>query len=78
MPTAALVTHELGHTFGLPHAGASRCAATCPVDESGDPFSPMGEGFTDFSAYEKRQLGWLPEPLRSLETGHVPARAAGR
>jgi hypothetical protein len=29
----------------------------------------MGEGFSDFSAYEKRQLGWLPEPLRVSKPG---------
>jgi hypothetical protein len=75
-PTPALLAHELGHTFGLPHAGASACA-TCPVDESGDPFSPMGEGFTDFSAYEKRQLGWLPEPLRVSKPGTYRLAPAG-
>jgi hypothetical protein len=29
----------------------------------------MGEGFADFSTYEKRQLGWLPEPVRVARTG---------
>jgi hypothetical protein len=77
VPTAPLVTHELGHTFGLPHAAASRCAATCPVDESGDPYSPMGDGFTDFSVYEKRQLGWLPEPLRIAKAGTYRLAPAG-
>jgi hypothetical protein len=68
-PTAQLVAHELGHTYGLAHAASSACAWTCPVDETGDPFSPMGEGFADFSTYEKRQLGWLPEPLRVAKPG---------
>jgi hypothetical protein len=68
-PNAQLVAHELGHTYGLAHAASSACASVCPVDESGDPFSPMGEGFSDFSAYEKRQLGWLPEPLRVAKAG---------
>jgi Metallo-peptidase family M12 len=77
VPTAQLVTHELGHTFGLAHAAASRCAATCPVEESGDPFSPMGEGFSDFSTYEKRQLGWLPEPLRIAKAGTYRLAPAG-
>ncbi|PWU21267.1 MAG: hypothetical protein C5B48_11485 [Candidatus Rokuibacteriota bacterium] len=26
----------------------------------GDPFSPMGSGMLDFSAYEKATLGWIP------------------
>lgn len=77
VPTAALVTHELGHTFGLAHAASSRCAVTCPVDESGDPFSPMGDGFSDFSAYEKRQLGWLPEPVRIAKAGTYRLGPAG-
>jgi len=68
-PTAALVVHELGHTYGLAHAASAACAVTCPIDETGDPFSPMGEGFSDFSTYEKRQLGWLPEPLRVSRAG---------
>jgi hypothetical protein len=68
-PSAKLVTHELGHTFGLAHAASAACASTCPIDETGDPFSPMGEGFSDFSTYEKRQLGWLPEPLRVGRSG---------
>lgn len=68
-PIARLVVHELGHTFGLAHAASSACAHTCPIDETGDPFSPMGDGFSDFSVYEKRQLGWIPEPLRVGRAG---------
>lgn len=68
-PTAQLVVHELGHTYGLAHAASAACAQTCPIDETGDPFSPMGDGFSDFSTYEKRQLGWLPEPLRVAKPG---------
>jgi hypothetical protein len=60
-PDARLIVHELGHTFGLPHAGASAvCGTWCVTQEQGDLFSPMGIGFTDFSAYEKEQLGWIP------------------
>jgi hypothetical protein len=69
VPTARLVVHELGHTYGLAHAASAGCAQTCPIDETGDPFSPMGDGFSDFSTYEKRQLGWLPEPLRVAKAG---------
>jgi hypothetical protein len=51
--------HELGHTFGLPHAARSSCARRCRIDEYGDPLSPMGGGAVDFSALEKLELGWI-------------------
>jgi hypothetical protein len=62
-PTVALVVHELGHAFGLGHAQASNCAVawlSCGLYDTGDPFSPMGSGAVDFSAYEKAVLGWIP------------------
>ena len=62
-PTPSLLVHELGHTFGLGHAAASTCPRLCMIDETGDPFSPMGEGSGDFSTYEKSILGWIgPQP----------------
>jgi hypothetical protein len=63
-PTVRLVVHELGHAFGLGHAQASNCAAlSCGLYDTGDPFSPMGSGILDFSAYEKVVLGWIrPQP----------------
>ena len=54
------MVHELGHTYGLAHARSERCRG-CDKDEYGDPFSPMGHGELDFSAYEKLQMGWLHE-----------------
>jgi hypothetical protein len=41
---------------------AHRDAAT-GLDDTGDPFSPMGSGMLDFSVYEKALLGWIrPQP----------------
>jgi hypothetical protein len=54
------MVHELGHTYGLAHARREICRG-CSKDEYGDPYSPMGHGQLDFSAYEKVQMGWLHE-----------------
>jgi hypothetical protein len=66
-PNVQLVVHELGHAFGLGHAQASDCAFSalrCGIEDTGDPFSPMGSGLLDFSAYEKSILGWIPPQPR--------------
>jgi Gametolysin peptidase M11 len=65
------VVHELGHTFGLAHAYGTRCttANVCTHDEYGDPFSPMGRGLVDFSAYEKLAMGWIRDVVRAARTG---------
>ena len=39
------------------------------TQEQGDLYSPMGAGFTDFSAYEKEQLGWIPRQPRVARGG---------
>ncbi|MEA2249124.1 MAG: large repetitive protein, partial [Solirubrobacteraceae bacterium] len=67
-----VMTHELGHNFGVHHAssvnchaGATRVAlaadAGCDTpDEYGDPFSIMGGASTrQFPAFHKGELGWL-------------------
>ena len=72
-PTLQLLTHELGHTFGLGHAQSTDCGALHPVrcahEGTGDPFSPMGHGTLDFSAYEKVLLGWLPRQPHVTSAG---------
>jgi hypothetical protein len=44
--TCGSFIRRLGRSFGL-------------SDAPGDPFSPMGRGTLDFSAYEKLRLGWI-------------------
>ncbi len=58
--------HELGHNFGLLHAGSLRCSAgviggTCSVSEYGDPFDIMGnQSAMHYNAAQKLDLGWIP------------------
>jgi hypothetical protein len=61
--------HELGHTLGFPHATRSACAKGCRVIEYGDPYSLMGAGATDFSAWEKLTAGWIADVLHVSKSG---------
>ncbi len=61
-----VVGHELGHNFGLYHAGSLDCAANviaasgCTVTEYGDPFDIMGNiRSMHFNAYQKQLLGYI-------------------
>jgi hypothetical protein len=56
--TAALFEHELGHTFGISHAGALDCQRTCTLDPYGNPLDVMGDGTGDFGALQKAEAGW--------------------
>jgi hypothetical protein len=63
--TSGLIAHELGHTFGMTHAGAYLCGARtqpCARDPYGDPFDVMGNGLLpagDPGALQKAEAGWL-------------------
>jgi hypothetical protein len=74
------INHEIGHTFGNPHASTLRChsgsvvvplSATCdPYAEYGDPFDPMGSGGTYIAS--QAQYGAVAnemEPWRKLHIG---------
>ncbi len=67
--TLGVYGHELGHNFGLLHAGSLRCAGQMPctggsVAEYGDPFDIMGNtntGGSHFNAKQKSDiLQWIP------------------
>jgi hypothetical protein len=63
--------HELGHNFGLDHAGTLACkdaggapvamSGTCTKDEYGDPFDVMGDAFAatrDGNTYGRQNHAW--------------------
>jgi len=82
-PTLQLIVHELGHTFGLGHAQSAACLGASRAcgrfDATGDPFSPMGSGELDFSAYEKTVLGWIrPQPHVNTAKRYLLAPPADR
>ncbi len=58
--------HELGHNFGLWHAGSVNCGSLvigsgCGVSEYGDPFDVMGNiRQMHFNAMQKQRLNWIP------------------
>lgn len=64
-----VVTHELGHTYGLHHSNRWQVSGSTPVseglsDEYGDPFDIMGNGSNithHFSHWNKSILQWIPD-----------------
>ena len=76
------IEHELGHTFGNPHASSLRChgaggavvtlSTSCdPYDEYGDPFDPMGSGGTAVASVGYQAVGHEMEPWRKLRIGSI-------
>ncbi len=77
--TASLIVvgHEIGHNFGLYHAGSLNCGADvvaasgCSVAEYGDPFDIMGNRRAmHFNATQKARLGYFA-------SGSVATHASG-
>ncbi|MEH6576265.1 MAG: Ig-like domain-containing protein [Amphritea sp.] len=73
-----IVTHELGHNFGLYHGHSLNCtggvlSTNCSESEYGDNFDVMGQGSGHLSAFQKQRLGWLAynqsPPITTVATG---------
>ena len=62
-----VLVHELGHNFGLLHAGSLDCGTeiiggSCSAAEYGDPFDVMGnQRAMHFNAMQKRKLNWIAD-----------------
>jgi hypothetical protein len=69
------IVHELGHTYGVAEEGSAWvCDPRCHVEPYASPFSVMGHGLGDYSAWEKSTFGWLEriaEPRGSLTLGAI-------
>jgi hypothetical protein len=84
-----VITHELGHNFGLLHAASVDCGTqsiggACSASEYGDPFDTMGnQRAMHFNAMQKRLLNWIPasstptHPLGTSTYTLTPIETAG-
>jgi hypothetical protein len=60
-----VIAHEMGHNFGLLHAGSLNCGSasiggSCSVAEYGDPWDTMGnQRAMHFNAMQKSILTWI-------------------
>jgi hypothetical protein len=79
---AKVITHEMGHNYGLYHSHAFDCGSavikqSCASIEYGDLFDTMGVPYTamHYNAAQKERLGWLnasgAPPITTVQTSGV-------
>ncbi len=75
---ARVISHELGHNFGVHHASSLACtqdgtpvpiSGNCTRSEYGNPFDVMGKGYYHMQGYHKGRLGWLESANVVTATG---------
>lgn len=88
--TLRVVSHELGHNFGVHHASTLACSSggapatfggTCSQNEYGDPFTVMGGAQTRHHVnWHRAQLGWAADTQTVSTSGTyllTPAELTG-
>lgn len=70
------IAHEFGHNFGLQHAGSWTCTSggtrvqisdACTIDQYGDPFDTMGNGYRHNNGWNLDKLGlFTPENVQTM------------
>jgi chitodextrinase len=88
--TLRVVSHELGHNFGVHHASTLACSSggapatfggTCSQSEYGDPFTVMGGAQTrHHNNWHRAQLGWAADTQTVTTSGTyllTPAELTG-
>ncbi|MDH4102475.1 MAG: hypothetical protein OEW52_01535 [Thermoleophilia bacterium] len=88
--TLRVVSHELGHNFGVHHASTLACSSggvsttftgTCSQSEYGDPFTVMGGAQTrHHNNWHRAQLGWSADTQSVTTSGTyllTPAELTG-
>jgi hypothetical protein len=75
-----VLAHELGHISGVQEEGpAWVCSAgRCRQENYASPYSVMGHGLGDFSAYEKHAFGWIDSVARPEGSGNYEVMAIDR
>jgi hypothetical protein len=74
-----LLAHELGHTYGVSEEGSAWvCAPRCRSVPYLNPFSVMGHGSSDYSAWEKSRYGWLDRVTEISRAGSYRIGAIDR
>jgi hypothetical protein len=74
-----VLAHELGHTYGVSEEGSAWvCDPRCRAVPYLNPFSVMGHGSSDFSAWEKSRYGWLDRVTEVSRAGSYRIGAVDR
>jgi Gametolysin peptidase M11 len=61
------LAHELGHTYGVPEEGPALVGGA--AQNYANPYTVMGHGQEDYSAWEKWRFGWLTRVARAGRRG---------